>query len=185
MGHPRILERTESALVVIDVQEAYRGLTFEHDRMLRAVCRLIAVAKTLGIPIVATEQYPKGLGHLMREVTEACPPDLVPIEKLSLSCCGEPPFAAQLRQAGRKQVVVCGLEAHACVNQTVHDLLGQAYAVHVPFDAVSSRFESDYRVARKKMVGSGAVPTTVEMASLEWVKTAAIPEFKAVQKLIK
>ncbi len=185
MAHPRILEREQSALVVIDVQEAYRGLTFEHERMLRAVCRLIAVAKTLGVPILATEQYPKGLGHLMREVLDACPADLAVIQKLSLSCCGEPGFAAKLREAERKQVVVCGLEAHACVNQTVHDLLEQGYTVHIPLDAISSRFENDYRVGRKKMIGSGAVPTTVEMASLEWLKTAASPEFKAVQKLIK
>jgi nicotinamidase-related amidase len=185
MTHMRVLDRTQSALLVIDVQEAYRGRTIEHDRMLRGVRRLIEAAGILGVPVLATEQYPKGLGHLMREVTELLPVGCEVIEKISLSCCGEPRFTARLDELGRKQIVVCGLEAHACVNQTVHDLLERGYRVHVPFDAISSRFEHDYRIGWEKIIGSGAVPATVEMTCLEWVKTAAIPEFKAIQKLIK
>lgn len=172
-------------MIVIDVQEAYRDRTVEHERMLRGVRRLIEAATILNVPILGTEQYPKGLGHLMREVTEVCPAGFAAIEKVSLSCCGEPRFATRLAELNRRQVVVCGVEAHACVNQTVHDLLDQGYQVHVPFDAISSRFDSDYRIGWEKMVGSGAVPTTVEMACLEWVKTAAVPEFKSIQKLIK
>ena len=82
-------------------------------------------------------------------------------------------------------MVTCGLETHACINQTVHELLQRGYQVHVPFDAISSRFEHDYRIGWEKMIGSGAVPTTVEMVCLEWVRTAEAPEFKAIQKLIK
>ncbi len=185
MSHPRILDKNQSALVVIDVQEAYRGLTVEHERMQRGVRRLIEVAKVVGVPILATEQYPKGLGHLVSEVAEGFPSGSEVIDKLSLSCCGEPRFAQRLEALRRPQVVVCGLEAHACVNQTVHDLLDRGYQVHVPYDAISSRFEHDYRTAWEKMIASGAVPTTVEMACLEWVRTAAVPEFKAVQKLLK
>lgn len=185
MSHRRILDRTQSALVVIDVQEAYRGVTVEHERTLRGVRRLIEAAGILGLPMLATEQYPKGLGHLMAEVAQVCPAGFEAIEKISLSCCGEPRFAARLGELKRRQIVVCGVEAHACVNQTVHDLLDQGYQVHVPFDAISARFESDYRIAWEKMIGSGAVPTTVEMACLEWVKTAGTPEFKSIQKLIK
>jgi nicotinamidase-related amidase len=185
MSHTRVLDRTQSALVVIDVQEAYRGVTVEHERMLRGVRRLIEAAKILSVPILATEQYPKGLGHLMREVTELLPAGFQPIEKTSLSCCGEPRFAVRLSELKRMQIVACGLEAHACVNQTTHDLLEQGYRVHVPFDAISSRFENDYRIGWEKMIGSGVVPTTVELACLEWVKTADAPEFKTIQKLIK
>jgi nicotinamidase-related amidase len=185
MTHIRILERNQSALLVIDVQEAYRGVTVEQERMLRGVRRLIEAAKILGVPILATEQYPKGLGHLMREVAELFPAGFQPIEKISLSCCGEPRFAARLSEIQRRQIVVCGLETHACINQTTHDLLEQGYQVHLPFDAISSRFETDYRIGWDKLIGSGAIPTTVEMACLEWVKTAAAPEFKAIQKLIK
>jgi len=185
MGHPRTLDRTQSVLMVIDVQQAYRGVTFEHERMLRGVCRLLEAAKLMAIPVLATEQYPKGLGHLLPEVLEACPTGIEVIEKRSFSCCGEPRFNTVFSALRRRQVVVCGVETHACVNQTVHDLLAQGCGVHVPRDAVSSRFELDHRVAWAKMLASGAVPTTVEMACLEWVRTAAAPEFKAVQKLIK
>jgi nicotinamidase-related amidase len=185
MPHPRLLDRNQTAVVVVDVQEAYQGRTFEHDRMVRGVRRLIEAAKIVGAPILATEQYPKGLGHLIADVAGALPAETEVIEKLSLSCCGEPRFTEHLRALNRTQILVCGIEAHACVNQTVHDLLEDGLQVHLPFDAISSRFEHDYRIAWKKMIGSGAVPTTVEMACLEWVKTAAAAEFKAVQKLLK
>jgi nicotinamidase-related amidase len=180
-----MLDRGQSALVVIDVQEAYRGKTVEHERMVRGVRRLIDAAHLVGVPVLATEQYPKGLGRLMPEVAEGLASGDPVIEKLSLSCCGEPLFAAALTALRRTQVVVCGIEAHACVNQTVHDLLDGGWHVHVPYDAISSRFEHDYRMGWDKMVGSGAVPSTVELACLEWVRTAAAPEFKAVQKLLR
>lgn len=185
MAHPRLLDRKQSALVVIDVQEAYRGLTVEHERMQNGVRRLIEAAQVVGVPILATEQYPKGLGHLVAEVAAALPAGMQVIEKLSLSCCGEPRFMEQIARLRRLQILVCGIEAHACVNQTVHDLLDRGYQVHVPFDAISSRFEHDYRMGWEKMMGSGAIPSTVEMACLEWVRTAAAPEFKAIHKLIK
>ncbi len=185
MAHARVLDRTDSVLVVIDVQEAYRGITVEHDRMVRGVRRLIEAAKILGVPILATEQYPKGLGHLMAEVSEVLPTGLEVVEKLSLSCCGEPRFAERIGGLKHRQALVCGIETHACVNQTAHDLLDRGYRVHIPFDATSSRFEHDYRTGWEKMIGSGAVSTTVEMACLEWVRTAQAPEFKAIQKLLK
>jgi nicotinamidase-related amidase len=185
MSHPRVLNRDDSLLVVIDIQEAYRGVTVEQERMLRGVRTLVQAAHLLSIPILATEQYPKGLGHFMPEVAETFPTDLEIIDKRSLSCCGQPRFAERLLELERRQVVVCGLEAHACVNQTVHDLLHRGYQVHVPWDAISSRFDHDYRLGWKKMLGSGAVASSVEMACLEWVRTADAPEFKAIQRLIK
>jgi len=185
MSHPRVLDRDQSVLVVIDVQEAYRGITVEPERLLRSVRRLVEAARIVGVPILATEQYPKGLGHFMPEVAAAFPDGTAVIEKRSLSCCGAPGFAERLAGLSRRQVVVCGLEAHACVNQTAHDLLDHGYQVHLPFDALSSRFETDYRLGWEKMIGSGAVPSTVEMICLEWVRTADAPEFKAIQKLLK
>jgi len=185
MSHPRVLDRDQSVLVVIDVQEAYRGITVEAERMMRGVRRLIEAARIVAVPILATEQYPKGLGHLMKEIAEAFPDGIQITEKRSLSCCGAPAFVDRLTALRRRQVVVCGLEAHACVNQTTHDLLERGYQVHLPFDALSSRFETDYRMGWEKMIGSGAVPSTVEMICLEWVRTADAPEFKAIQKLVK
>jgi nicotinamidase-related amidase len=185
MAHPRVLDRAQSALVMIDVQEAYRGLVFNFDAVLRALERLLRVATALNVPLLVTEQYPKGLGHTLSELAALLPADQAIIEKLSLSCCGEGRFMAALDALRRRQLVVCGLETHACVNQTVHDLLDQGYQVHLPQDAISSRFESDLRAAWHKMTGSGAIPSTVEMISLEWVRTAAVPEFKTVQKIVK
>ncbi len=185
MAHPRVLERDESVLVIIDVQEGYRGHTIEHDRMVHSVRRLLEGAKLMGVPVVATEQYPRGLGHTQREVADGFPPDVRVIEKLSMSCCGQPAFVDRLRLLSRSQVVVCGIEAQACVNQTVHDLLDRGYTVHVAHDAISARSEHDLRAAWEKMIGSGAVPATVEMVCLEWVRTGEAPEFKAIHRLIK
>lgn len=185
MSHPRVLARDDSVLLIIDVQEGYRGHTIEHERMVRSVRRLLDAATALGVPVLATEQYPQGLGRTQSEIADGFPPDVQAIEKLSMSCCGQPVFIERLHAALRSQVVVCGIEAHACVNQTVHDLLDRGYRVHVPYDAVSSRSAHDLRVGWEKMIGSGAVPATVEMACLEWVRTAAAPEFKAIHRLIK
>jgi nicotinamidase-related amidase len=180
-----MLDRTRSALLVIDVQEGYRGHTVEHERMVRRVRTLVDAATVVAVPILATEQYPKGLGRTQPEVADGFAPDTPVIEKLSMSCCGQPRFVAALDALHRSQIVVCGIEAQACVNQTVHDLLARGYQVHVPYDAISARFETDYRVGWEKLVGSGAVPSTVEMVCLEWVRSAEAPEFKAIHTLIK
>ena len=185
MSHPRVLERTRSALVVVDVQEGYRGLTVEHDRMVHGVRTLIAAAALMDVPVLATEQYPKGVGRTQPEVAEGLPAATPIIEKMSMSCCGQPRFVAAVEALARPQIVVCGIEAHACVNQTVHDLLARGYQVHVPFDAISARREADLRAGWEKIIGSGAVPATVEMVCLEWVRTAESPQFKAIHKLIK
>lgn len=185
MAHPRVLDRQQSVLIVIDVQEAYRGKTVDEQRMVRGVQRLIEAANILQVPILATEQYPKGLGHFIPEVADCFPAGQAIIEKRSLSCLGAAAFRERLQNLARSQAVVCGIEAHACVNQTVHDLLDLGYAAHLPFDALSARFESDYRLGWEKMIGSGAIPTSVEMACLEWVRTADAPEFKAIQNIIK
>ena len=185
MPHPRLLDRSDSVLLVIDVQEGYRDQTVEHERMVRSVRRLVEAAKIMAVPILVTEQYPKGLGHIQPEIAEGFPPGQEIIEKLSLSAYQQPDFAARLRAMRRWQVVVCGLEAHACINQTTHDLLENGYHVHLPYDAISARFEHDRRIGWEKLIGSGAVPSTVEMVCLEWVRTAAAPEFKAIHKLIK
>jgi len=185
VSHPRVLARERSLLVVIDVQEAYREIAFEFDRMRRGVERLLDAAALFDVPVIATVQYPKGLGNVVAEVRERMPPNGSLVEKLSLSCCGSPAFNEALGASARRQLVVCGLETHACVNQTVHDLLAQGYQVHVAYDALSSRFAPDHEIGWQKMVGSGAVPSSVETVCLEWVRTAAAPEFKALQKLIK
>lgn len=180
-----MLDRARSALVVIDVQEGYRGHTVEHERMVRGVRTLLDAAALFEIPVIATEQYPKGLGHTQPEVADGFPAAMPVIAKLSMSCCGQPRFVAAVEALARPQLVVCGIEAHACLNQTVHDLLARGYQVHVPRDAISARREADLHAGWEKVVGSGAVPATVEMVCLEWVRSAESPQFKAIHALIK
>ena len=182
---PGLLERDRSALIVIDVQEAYRDQTVDHQRMVERVCRLTRAAQIFDVPIVLSEQYPKGLGHTQQEVLEALPENQPAIEKMTMSCCGQPKFVEAIEALGRGQLVVCGIEAHACVNQTVHQLLERGYDVHLHGDAISARFQADYDVAWSKMTGSGAVPSSTEMVLLEWVRSAEDPRFKQIHKLIK
>ncbi len=181
----RLLDREDSALLVIDVQEAYRGKTLDHERMVERVGRLVRAARIFEIPIVVTEQYPQGIGNTQSEVAELLAADQVIIEKRTMSCCGQPPFVEQIERMNRRQFVVCGIEAHACVNQTVHDLLESGSEVHLARDAISARFACDNEIAWQKMTGSGATPSSSEMILLEWVRSSEDPRFKEIHRLIR
>ena len=183
--HPKLLARGGAVLVVIDVQEGYRSVLFEYERVASAVARVVRGAQILGLPILVTEQYPKGVGSTVAEVAEQLPAGTVPIQKMSMSCCGADAFMVALRRTERRQVLIAGIEAHACVNQTAHDLMAAGYQVHVAHDATSSRRREEHDVGWAKLVQSGVVPATVESALLELVRTAEDPDFKAIQRLIK
>jgi len=180
-----LLDRDGSVLVVIDVQERYIPHLFEGARVVEATRRLIEAAKLVGVPILVTEQYPEGLGPTTPVVRDALPRGVKAIAKRSMSCAGEPAFVEALRTTGRTQVVIAGIEAQACVNQTVHELIAADYETHLVVDAVSARFRRDYEIAVERQVRAGAVPTTVEAVLLEWVRTADAPEFQAVRALIR
>ncbi len=183
--HPRLLAREGTVLVVIDVQEAYRSVLFEYERVANAVARVVQGAVALGVPVLATEQYPKGVGSTVAEVSRHLPAGTDVIPKMSMSCCGADAFVTALTRLRRRQVLIAGIETHACVNQTAHDLLSAGFQVHVAYDATSSRHRADYEIGWVKMLQDGVVPATVESALLELVRTAEAPEFKAVQRLIK
>jgi nicotinamidase-related amidase len=175
------LDRERTALVVIDVQEAFRkALPEEFPRVTSAVGTLIAGAEAIGIPIRVTEQYPKGLGHTVPEVSETLPTGVEPIEKLCFSAAEAEGFDL----SGRDQALVCGVETHVCVNQTVLDLLDRGVEVQVAEDAVGSRFAQNKRIGLQKMERAGAVLTSVETALFELLGEAGTDEFKRVQKLI-
>lgn len=183
--HPRLLARDTTVLVVIDMQEGYRRVLFEWERVAAAVARVVRGATILGVPMLVTEQYPKGVGSTVAEVAAEFPARTVPIQKMSMSCCGAQAFLAALRDTGRRQVLIAGIETHACVNQTAHDLSAAGYQVHVVHDATSSRRREEYDIGWEKLVQSGVVPATVESALLELVRTAEDADFKAIQRLIK
>lgn len=176
-GRVRKLDRSGAVLVVIDVQEAFRKVLDSFDRVAAASGVLVEGVAELGIPIVVTEQYPKGLGRTVEEVAARTEP----VEKVRFSAAEAEGF--DLR--GRDQAIVCGIEAHVCVNQTVLDLLSGGIEVHVAGDAVGSRTEANRELGLHKMEHAGAVLTSVETALFELLGGSDAPEFKRVQALVK
>jgi nicotinamidase-related amidase len=171
-----LLSRERAALVIVDVQEGFRPYAV-FEGVAAACAKLLAAARILDVPVLASEQYPKGLGHTAPEVGLRDEPR---IEKTVFSAARAEGFEI----AGRDQAIVCGIEAHVCVSQTVHDLLDDGLEVHVPADAVGSRHEIDYERGLERLERAGAVVSTVEAALFELLERAGTPEFKAVQKLI-
>jgi len=182
---PRLLDRRRTALVLIDVQERYRTVLHGWDRVTAACELLLQGALLLEVPVLVTEQYPHGLGHTAEELSRHFVRGGRVIEKRSLSCLGAAEFDNALRAVGRQQLLVAGIETHACVNQTVHDLLAAGYQVHVPEDATSSRLARDVAPAWAKMLAAGMLPTTSEQSLLELVETADAPEFRSIQTMLK
>jgi len=176
----RVLDRERAALVVVDVQEAFRPAVGEWEAVTANVAILVQGARALGLPINVTEQYPRGLGETVPEVA-AHLDGIEPLEKTAFSAVRAEGFDLD----GRDQALVCGIEAHVCVNQTVADLLEGGVQAHVAADAVTSRTALNRRLGLEKMEGSGAVLTSTEMALFELVGAAGSDEFKTIQKLIR
>jgi nicotinamidase-related amidase len=176
----RVLDRSRAALVVVDVQEAFRKVVLDFERVAAAAGTLVQGARILGVPVVLTEQYPRGLGKTVPELAEHLD-GVHPVEKTVFSAAAAEGFALD----GRDQVLVCGIESHVCVSQTAHDLLARGIEVHVARDAVSSRTAENREAGLHKMEGSGAVLTSVETALFEMLGEAGSEEFKQVQGLVK
>lgn len=171
-----LLSRERATLVVVDVQEAFRPYA-SFAGVAQACAKLVQAARILGIPALVSEQYPKGLGHTVAEVGLEGERR---IEKSVFSAARAEGFDL----GDRRQALVCGIETHVCVSQTVHDLLERGVEVHVPADAVGSRHELDYERGLERMERAGAAVTTVEASLFELLERAGTPEFKAVQGLI-
>jgi nicotinamidase-related amidase len=172
----RTLDRERAALVVVDVQEAFRPAVEGFDEVVENTRRLIEGAKILRLPVVVTEQYPKGLGSTVEELGP-----VEPVEKTCFSAARAEGFDLN----GRDQALVCGIETHVCVSQTAHDLLDRGIEVHVAQDAVTSRTAANKQVGMHKMEQAGAIVTSVETALFELLGAAGSDEFKQVQGLIK
>ena len=184
MRHPRILNREDAVLLIIDVQEGFRKVLPDFTELTKSISILIDAMKVLDVPIVLTEQYPKGLGHTVEELTQHLA-HYEYFEKNCFSSAAVPDFITWLNKSEKRQVLLCGIETHVCVNQTAHDLLHQGYDVHLITDAVASRIPSNKAVGIQKIVGSGGVPTSVEMALFEMLVEAGSERFKAISKLVK
>jgi len=182
--HERVLDRDRSILLVIDLQEGYRGKFYEEERVVRSTNRLLAAAGELGVPVLLTEQYPKGLGATREDVAENLPDGFERFEKTTFSALGAEGLGDALTRHGRDQVVVAGIETHVCVNQTTHDLLERGLQVHLVRDAVSARFPLEDEAGFAKMLASGAQATSSEQVLFEWLERAGTPEFKAIHRLV-
>ena len=179
---PELMNRDDSALLVVDVQAKLLPFIARHERLVWNIRRLIDGAQVLGVPVAATEQYPQGLGGTAPELAQRLA--AIP-SKLAFSCgeCGE--IFSAWRDKGIWKVLVCGIETHVCVGQTVHDLLGEGFRVYVAADAVAARGQLDHDIALRRMDSSGATLTTTEAALFEWCEVAGTPEFKQISQLVK
>lgn len=175
----RTLDRARTALVVIDVQEAFAKAVEGFDEIAAQTAILAQGAQVLGLPVLVTEQYPRGLGDTVPKVREALG-ETPRIAKTVFSAARAEGFDL----AGRDQALVCGIETHVCVNQTVHDLLAGGVEVHVAVDAVGSRTAANRELGLRKMEESGAILTSVETALFELLGAAGTDEFKTIQKLV-
>ncbi|MBP1777751.1 MAG: hypothetical protein H6Q86_3761, partial [candidate division NC10 bacterium] len=175
----------QAVLVVIDVQAKLTPAmpSRVYERMRATTAMLVEAAQLLGIPVVTTEQYPQGIGHTVPELAAACKNGV--IEKTSFGCCGEPAFAGALRQLGRQQLLVTGMEAHVCVYQTVLGLLAAGYHVHLVRDAICSRHKEDFRAGVSNAARAGAVVSTAEVVLFQLLKDSRHEQFRAISKLIK
>jgi nicotinamidase-related amidase len=175
------LDRNRAALIVVDVQEAFRKALPTFDEVVGASSTLVQGAAAMGLPVIVTEQYPQGLGKTVPEITEHLPQDVEPIDKVKFSAAEAEGFELD----GRDQALVCGIETHVCVNQTVLDLLDRGIEVQVAADAVGSRSEENRDLGLNKLEQAGAVLTSVEAALFELLRGSDAPEFKEVQALVK
>jgi len=182
------IDTGDAILVVIDVQERLSTAMPEDvvGAMIHKATMLVDAAEVLGLPVIVTEQYPKGLGCTVAALEErVILAGIQKISKMSFSCCDEPAFMEKMKGYKRKTVILCGQETHVCVLQTALDLLDQGYRVFVAGDAVCSREVMNWQFALDEMRQAGCVVEPVESMLFKMLRSAGTVEFKAISKLVK
>jgi nicotinamidase-related amidase len=179
-----LMSAARSALLVVDIQQRLLPNMAAPQAVVENAAVLIRAARRLSVPILASEQYPRGLGSTVPDLADLLSPDQV-LEKLHFSCIGDADFAQRFRELGRPQAVIAGIEAHVCVLQTVEDLLAQGAEAFVVEDATSSRTPKNHAAAMARLREAGARVVTTEMVVFEWLAKAGTPEFKELSALIR
>jgi nicotinamidase-related amidase len=179
-----ILDGNNAALLIIDIQERLAVVMDKREMVVRNTLHLVELAKMLNIPVVVTEQYPRGLGRTLPEI-QAALPTYLPIEKVSFNCCGEASFNEQIKRLGKKKLIVTGMETHICVLQTSLGLIQECYDVHLVMDAVCSRTKANWRSGLELIRDAGGVLTNTETALFQLLGVAGTPEFKMISNRIK
>jgi nicotinamidase-related amidase len=171
----------DSVLLLVDMQEKLVPLVLNQDSLVSRCHWLLKLAAQLHVPVVTSEQYPKGLGPTIARLSSAIPHQKI-IEKVHFSCMQEPNYVQILRQQAKNQLVFCGIEAHVCVLQTALESKTSGFDVFVVVDAVSSRSELDYNYGLTRMKQAGIHLITTEMVFFEWLRQSGFPNFKELSK---
>jgi nicotinamidase-related amidase len=179
---PELMNRQDTALLVVDAQEKLLALVQSAVQVRWNIRRLLDAATVLSVPVAATEQYPEKLGPTASELLQRL--GSAP-GKLAFSACECGEIFERWRDDGRYRVLVCGIETHVCVQQTVLDLVAAGFEMYLAVDAVSARKSIDHETALRRMELAGAVLTTTEAAMFEWCRVAGTPEFKQISALVK
>jgi len=179
-----ILHKESAALAVIDIQEKLVPAMKKRDQVYDNCGHLIELAKLINVPVVLTEQYPKGLGPTVPEIKDVLP-SYEPLEKVTFDCCRGEGFLDKIASLKKTHIIITGMETHICVLQTCLSLLREGYFVHLVRDAVCSRKKQDFNTAIETMRDAGAVITCTETALFQLLEKAGTPEFKAISKRIK
>jgi nicotinamidase-related amidase len=185
---PALLARADdTVLLVVDIQERLFGTMDEVDRarVIRRVGQLLGSAVLLGIPVIVTEQYPKGLGPTIQAVREHVPESANVLEKTCFSCCGADRFMQTLETTGRSQVVIAGIETHVCVLQTSLELQHEGYTLFVAEDATCSRDAYNAAIAADRLRQQGIVVANAESVIFEWMADSRHEHFRAISALLK
>ena len=181
---PRRLRKEDALLLVIDMQEKILRKCLDHKWIELNASKLIRACRGLDIPILVTEQYPRGLGPTSHAVAAALG-SYRAVPKTCFSCLEEPSVAQAIEKEGRSQIIVCGIEAHICVYQTARAIVDSGRTPHVVGDAVTARGEFDLEVALRRMGDEGAVVTSTELVIYDLLGDAGNPDFKGLLPLLK
>ncbi len=184
MSQAWTLSAAESALLIVDVQARLAPAIAGQERIRRRILLLLEAAAALGVPVLASEQAPDSLGPTVPEVRARLPADAV-LAKRHFSCLREPDFAGRWQALGRRQAVVCGMEAHVCVAQTALDLAAHGVQTFAVADAVGSRSEANCRSALQRFGLAGILPLPAESVVFEWLNDSGHPAFASLIRRIK
>lgn len=182
---PGELKTDECMLLCMDFQEKLLSKVYMAEEIADNAIAMIKSARALNIPVIVTEQYPKGLGRTIEEIIKVLGEDYKPIEKVNFNCFGSQEFIDKLESINRRSLLIMGVEAHICICQTVLEALRKEYEVYLLEDTISSRKPENRRIAIDRMIKEGSIPASVEMVIYELLKQSGTPEFKEILEFIR
>lgn len=179
------ITKNNSALIIIDIQSKLFPFISNYEELEKRCLKLIQGIQIFELPIIITEQYPKGIGNTIESIVQQLGNSYKPIEKLHFSCCGSKEFLEKINKLNKQNLIIIGIEAHVCVMQTTLDLLNLNYSSYIIQDCISSRNLNDKNIAIERLRQAGAIVTTYESILFEICKMSGTNEFKEISKIVK